>query len=77
MVKTLVKHGNSRALVVDKSILDLLKITDDTLLDISTDGRNLIISPVSEDDRAKKLRESLGKGNQKYGRALKNLAGGA
>lgn len=77
MVKTLTRHGNSRALVIDKPILDLLNIDDDTLLDISTDGKSLIISPVSKEDRAARLKKSLEKGNQKFGRALKNLAGGA
>lgn len=38
MVKKLTKHGNSLALVVDRPILDLLKIDPDTLLDISTDA---------------------------------------
>jgi antitoxin MazE len=76
MVKTLTKHGNSRALVIDKPILDLLHISDDTLLDISTDGKNLIISPVSEDERAARLKKSLDRGNQKFGNALKNLANG-
>ena len=45
MVKTLTKHGNSLALVIDKPILDLLKIEADTPLSISTDGRCLIIAP--------------------------------
>ena len=46
MVKTLTKHGNSLALVIDKPILDLLKIEADTPLSISTDGRCLIIDLV-------------------------------
>ncbi|MDF1543164.1 MAG: AbrB/MazE/SpoVT family DNA-binding domain-containing protein [Anaerosomatales bacterium] len=45
MKKRLVKHGNSRALVIDKAILDLLKIDDDTELEVSTDGRSLTIRP--------------------------------
>ncbi len=36
-------HWNSVALVVDQPILDLLKIGSDTTLDISTDGKQLII----------------------------------
>ena len=45
MVKTLTKHGNSLALVIDKPILDLLGVTGDTELKITTDGRRLIIDP--------------------------------
>src|SRR5689334_8805743 len=38
MVKKLTKHGNSYALVIDKPIMDILNITDDTPLNITTDG---------------------------------------
>ena len=37
MVKFLTKVGNSEALVIDKAILSLLKITQDTPLEITTD----------------------------------------
>jgi antitoxin component of MazEF toxin-antitoxin module len=53
MVKTLTKHGNSLALVIDKPILDLLKIQADTPLTISTDGRCLIIAPADPKRRTK------------------------
>jgi antitoxin MazE len=46
MIKKLVRHGNSRALVIDKPILDLLKIADETEVEITTDGQRLIITPV-------------------------------
>jgi len=39
MIKRLAKHGNSLALVIDRAILDLLKIDLETPLDISTDGQ--------------------------------------
>lgn len=48
MQKKLTRHGNSLALVIDKPILELLGITPDTLLDISTDGNVLTIAPVEE-----------------------------
>jgi antitoxin MazE len=53
MVKTLTKHGNSMALVIDKPILDLLKIGPDTPLSITTDGRCLIIAPADPKRRKK------------------------
>ena len=49
MVKTLTRHGNSLALVLDKPILELLNIDGDTPLHISTDGRSLVISPVPDE----------------------------
>jgi len=54
--------------------LELLKIDTDTLLEISTDGQVLVISPVRDPDHQKKFDKALKKVNRKYGRALKRLA---
>ena len=74
MVKTLAKHGNSLALVLDRGILDLLDIDGATPLQITTDGKALIIAPVRDQQRAQRFESALAKVNQKYGRALKRLA---
>ena len=74
MIKRLTRHGNSLALIIDRSVLDLLKIDDDTALDISTDGDVLIVSPVRDESRAARFREALENTNRRYGRALKRLA---
>ncbi len=74
MVKKLTKHGNSHALVIDRPIMDLLKINAETPLEISTDGAVLIVTPVLDEKRQKKFKDALQKTNNKYGRMLKNLA---
>lgn len=74
MIKKLTKHGNSLALIIDKGVLELLDIDDKTPLDISTDGKMLIISPVRDEKRRKQFEEAIEKVNRKYGRALKKLA---
>jgi len=74
MIKKLTKHGNSMALVIDKGVIDLLNIDDQTPLDISTDGKMLLISPVRDEKRKKQFEAALEKVNKKYGRALKSLA---
>ncbi len=74
MIKNLTKHGNSLALVIDRAILDLLKIDADTPLDISTDGQVLIISPVRDAERKKKFKKALEITNRRYSKALKRLA---
>jgi antitoxin component of MazEF toxin-antitoxin module len=74
MLKKLTRHGNSLALVIDKGVLDILNIDDQTPLDISTDGTLLIISPVRDENRQKLFNEVLAKTNNKYGRTLKRLA---
>ncbi len=74
MIKKLTKHGNSLAIVIDRAVLDLLKIDADTPLEISTDGQVLVISPVRDNERRDKFTEALESANRKYGRALKRLA---
>jgi antitoxin component of MazEF toxin-antitoxin module len=74
MIKRLTKHGNSLALVIDRPVLDLLKIDAETPLEITTDGEVMIISPVRDPKRVKKFERALGDVNRKYRRALKRLA---
>ncbi len=73
MLKKLTRHGNSLALVIDKGILELLNIDDQTPLDISTDGTLLLISPVRDEKRSRQFQEAVGNANTKFGRALKRL----
>jgi len=48
MRKNLSAIGNSLGLVIEKPILELLNITRDTELEVTTDGTRLIIEPVRE-----------------------------
>ncbi len=59
MIKHLTLHGNSSALVIEKAILELLHITQETALEVSTDGRNLIISPVQDSKKEKKVKKLI------------------
>jgi antitoxin MazE len=74
MIKKLTRHGNSLALVIDKGVLDLLNIDGQTPLEISTDGKALLIAPVKDKKRRQAFQAVLEKTNVKYGRALKRLA---
>lgn len=74
MIKKLVNHGNSSALIIDKPIMDLLNIDPETPLEIATDGKNIIISPVVDLKRMKKLAGSLEKINSKHKTTLQKLA---
>ena len=53
MTKRLSIVGNSAALIIDKPILELLGIGMDTDLNIHTDGHNLIISPINQEQNAR------------------------
>jgi antitoxin component of MazEF toxin-antitoxin module len=74
MIKTLTKHGNSLALVIDRAVLELLKIDGETPLEISTDGQVLVVTPVHNPKRKAKFKAALASANKRYGRALKRLA---
>jgi len=73
MIKTLTKHGNSLALILDRPILQLLKIDAKTPLQITTDGRNLLISP-ADSLRKRRIAAAYEAVNNRYGHALKRLA---
>lgn len=78
MIKNLVKHGNSYALVIDKPILELLGISPDTPLEVSTtDGKSLRVTPASDlspTERQEVLDASLADINQRFAKTLKRLA---
>ena len=74
MVKRLTQHGNSVALVIDKPVLELLHITPKTPLELTTDGRNLIISPVRDGKRSARFRAALEAVNRRHRKTLKALA---
>ena len=73
MVKKLIQHGNSLALVIDKPIMEMLNISSETSFKLSTDGKNIILSPQLEHEQGKNIMDSLEKINKKYGSVLKKL----
>lgn len=74
MIKKLTKHGNSLALIIDRPILELLKIDPETPLDVSTDGKQLIIVPAKPSSRRKKFENAQEWAHKRYGKAFKKLA---
>lgn len=74
MIKTLTTHGNSAALIIDKPIMELLGITLETPLKISTDGRSLVISPLKDADREARFQEALQRVNRQHEDTLRKLA---
>ena len=74
MIKKLSKHGNSLALVIDRSILELLGINERTSLELSTDGEALVVAPVRDKKRRQRFEKALAASNERFGKALKRLA---
>jgi len=74
MIKTLSKHGNSQALIFDRTMTQLLKIDENTPLELRIEGEQLIVTPVRQINRQVQIAQLLEKNNRKYGRALKKMA---
>lgn len=49
MIKKLVKHGRSYAIIIDDSIMELLQITPKTPLELKVDHDVLIVTPIRTD----------------------------
>jgi hypothetical protein len=64
MLQKLTKHGDSWALVIGPSLLDLLQIDPEKCVDVTA---------ARETERQQRFAEALAKTNRKYGRALKKL----
>lgn len=74
MIKTLQRHGNSQALVLDKPILEMLGAGEDTPLQLSVSGGSLIVTPVNTGvgrDETDRAFEDL---QPRYGDMLRRLA---
>jgi antitoxin component of MazEF toxin-antitoxin module len=74
MVKKLTKTGNSLALVLDKPILDRVRIDANTPLEVSTDGEVIVISPVRDRRRTAKLKRIVEEAHRQYGGVFRRLA---
>jgi len=74
MTKTLTRHGNSYALVIDRPILDLLRATPETPFDIVTDGNSLVLTPVRDQEEERRFQDALQMVHTRFGRAMKTLA---
>ena len=73
LVKKLTPMGNSFGVLIDRPVLDLLNIDRDTVLEVTTDGRAIIIRPTSE--YLGRVRASARKVTTAHGAVLKKLAG--
>ncbi len=74
MIKYLTTHGNSLALVIEKAVLNLLDIKPKTPLEITTDGKSIVISPVKSKQREATFQSALAKVNDRHAKTLKKLA---
>ena len=74
MIKTLQKHGNSHALVIDKTLMETLGIEADTPLQVTVSGQCLVVTPANVGLGKDKVKASIKRLRPRYGRMLRNLA---
>lgn len=73
MTTRLVQHGEGLALVIDEPMLAMLNISVDTPLELTTNGDQIVISPIRDEARRAKLDESIEKLNAQFGDDLRRL----
>jgi antitoxin MazE len=64
--------GNSLGLIIEKPILELLNLDKDTEIEVTTDGRRLILEPISE--RKKKITKAHVKVMKNHDETFRKLA---
>ena len=74
MIKSLIKHGNSHALVIDKAIMEALGIEPDSRLQLTLAGGSLTITPVDVGVGQERVGESLRRIRPRYEGMLRKLA---
>ena len=67
MIKHLQKIGNSRGIVLDKPILDLLQIEDNAAFELTQEKNGLFLKPLSAAEAYRKI-------SQKHRKSLDKLA---
>lgn len=73
MRKKLSAIGNSLGIVIEKPILELLDITRDTELDMTTEGGKLIIAPIRK-GRNVRVKAALARAMDAHDESLRKLA---
>ena len=66
MIRTLVQHGNSAALIIAKPILELLGINLETPAKITIDGMSLLISPLPNTNHKARFEAAMQHINNKH-----------
>lgn len=74
MIKRLIKHGNSRAIVVDKALLEAAGLAEDTLFQVCINPNGGLIIQSIQDSAQDVIKENFEKLNKKYSDLMKRLA---
>ncbi|HTW94262.1 MAG TPA: hypothetical protein VMD30_05695 [Tepidisphaeraceae bacterium] len=73
-IKHLTRQGNSLAIIIDRPILDMLNITEQTPLNLKTDGRKIVLEPISQEEIDRRFKAASRKVEKRFGPMFKRLA---
>lgn len=74
MRKKLTRTGNSVALVLDRPLLEQLGLDESSEVEVSTNGDVLIMTPMREPARRRKLNKILDELDEQYAGVFRRLA---
>lgn len=74
MIKTLAKHGNSHALIIDKTLMEQLGITPETPLQVTVSGGRLSVAPANVGIPHEELDRVLDQIEDEFSDAFKRLS---
>ena len=74
MIKKLTRTGNSAALVLDKQLLEAANLEPDAQVEVSTNGRVIVIAPVRSKREVEKFQQAEAKMHAKFAGAFARLA---
>ena len=74
MIKHLTRTGNSVAIVLDKQLLEAANLDPDDAVEISTNGRVIVISPARSKRETERFERGRGLMHAKFAGAFRRLA---
>ncbi len=74
MIKSLTRSGNSVALVLDKQLLEAANLDPDAEVEISTNGKVIVIAPVRNRRETDRFQRGQALMHEKFAGAFKRLA---
>jgi antitoxin component of MazEF toxin-antitoxin module len=73
-MKKLIKHGNSRAIVVDKALLEAAGVTEDALFQVTINPSGGLVIQSLENNKTELFQQKFEELNKKYQHLMQRLA---
>ena len=74
MVRLLQKHGNSMALVFDKTLMEAMNMMPDTPVQLTIHGNSITVTPVNVGVPQDELETTIARLRPRYKKMLENLS---